>query len=202
MGNDNVLLFVPNIIGYIRILLTLLAFAGYHHPTWFVVFYSASVILDGVDGYAARKLNQCSEFGAWLDVVVDLFSRGLLWCFLSQYGYVVMCVEWLTFVSTHCRGADWKIPEASFPWLVTRVMAKGFKTPWGAAAIGGVHLLPLWLYMYVSGFLGLLLFPPWFQLVGIAMLTGGRGLCLYVEVFYIYSHVVALLRKSSSQEAG
>ncbi|KAL8569147.1 hypothetical protein ACOMHN_020274 [Nucella lapillus] len=137
--------------------------------------------LIGLDGYAARKLNQCSDFGAWLDIVVDLISRGLLWCSLYQYGYVVMCVEWLTFVSTHCRGAKWKIPEDSFPWLVTRVMAKGFKTSWGTAAICGLHLLPLWLYGYEFGFLTAIHLPPWSQLLGITLLTVGRVICLYVE---------------------
>ena len=42
-----------------------------------------------------------------------------------QYGYIVIFVEWLTFACTHCRGAKWRIPEDTFPWLVTRVMANG-----------------------------------------------------------------------------
>ena len=50
-------------------------------------------------------------------------------CVCVQYGYLVLFVEWLTFVGTHCRGANWKIPEQNFPWLVTRVMANG-KEDW------------------------------------------------------------------------
>lgn len=33
----------------------------------------------GVDGWLARRLDQCSRFGAWLDVVVDNVGRGMLW---------------------------------------------------------------------------------------------------------------------------
>ena len=38
----------------------------------------------GLDGYAARKLNQISVFGAWLDVVVDVIGRGMLWSNISK----------------------------------------------------------------------------------------------------------------------
>ena len=33
-----------------------------------------------VDGYVARKFQQVSDFGAWLDVVADIVGRGILWC--------------------------------------------------------------------------------------------------------------------------
>ena len=37
------------------------------------------VVVLGLDGYVARKLNQTSAFGAWFDVVIDILSRGMLW---------------------------------------------------------------------------------------------------------------------------
>ncbi|XP_077064530.1 uncharacterized protein LOC143716171 isoform X2 [Siphateles boraxobius] len=42
-----------------------------------VLLYVPNVI--GVDGWVARKLQQTSRFGAWLDVVIDNVGRGMLW---------------------------------------------------------------------------------------------------------------------------
>ncbi|XP_077064529.1 uncharacterized protein LOC143716171 isoform X1 [Siphateles boraxobius] len=74
-----VLLYVPNVIGYIRILLVLSSWMLYSYPENFVPLYVLSIILDGVDGWVARKLQQTSRFGAWLDVVIDNVGRGMLW---------------------------------------------------------------------------------------------------------------------------
>ena len=57
------LLYIPNLIGYLRIALLLLSahFATAHEeprPDLFVVFYAMSAGLDAVDGMAARALNQ------------------------------------------------------------------------------------------------------------------------------------------------
>ncbi|GFN95516.1 phosphatidylinositol synthase [Plakobranchus ocellatus] len=190
-----VLLFIPNIIGYIRIFLACCAFASFQEPAWFMALYTSSIALDGVDGFVARKLNQCTKFGAWFDVIIDLFSRGYLWCALFRWGYIIIFLEWVTFLSTHSRGEHWKIPEEKFPALVTMVMANGFKTPAGFFAVGSLHVLPLWLYGYESRFftqnLGL---PMWLQLTCIAILTFGRTVCSAVELFYCKEYVLDLLR--------
>lgn len=43
-----------------------------------------SFLSPGVDGWLARRLGQCSRFGAWLDVVVDNLGRGMLWSLLFK----------------------------------------------------------------------------------------------------------------------
>ncbi|RUS83577.1 hypothetical protein EGW08_008683, partial [Elysia chlorotica] len=123
--NLDILFYVPNIIGYGRILIACAAFVFYQDPPVFIVLYTLSITLDGFDGYAARKLNQCSKFGAWFDVTIDLFTRGYLWCALFRNGYIIVFLEWLTFLSTHIKGENWKIPEENFPLLVKMVMANG-----------------------------------------------------------------------------
>ncbi|KAI8912591.1 hypothetical protein EDD86DRAFT_231908 [Gorgonomyces haynaldii] len=57
---DNVLLFVPNIIGYIRVVLLLLSLLFLNvYPPWPTVFmYGISGLLDALDGHAARMFNQ------------------------------------------------------------------------------------------------------------------------------------------------
>lgn len=69
---NNVYLFIPNIIGYARIVLAIVSF--YFMPTNYVVSswcYIISVLLDALDGHAARKFNQSTKFGAMLDQLTD-----------------------------------------------------------------------------------------------------------------------------------
>ena len=64
----SVFLYIPNIIGYFRII-TLLTFYFIFEccPVTALIFYGISAGLDALDGKAARYYNQCSEFGAILD---------------------------------------------------------------------------------------------------------------------------------------
>ncbi|KAI9333493.1 CDP-alcohol phosphatidyltransferase-domain-containing protein [Pilaira anomala] len=86
-SNENVFLFIPNLIGYTRIILAALSL--YYmpwHPKVCVSLYCISCLLDAVDGNAARYYNQCSKFGAVLDMVTDRCTTTCLLCFLSiQY---------------------------------------------------------------------------------------------------------------------
>ncbi|KZT60393.1 hypothetical protein CALCODRAFT_429280 [Calocera cornea HHB12733] len=82
---ENVYLFVPNLIGYTRILLAALSlhFMPYH-PRYCTVLYCLSCLLDAFDGMAARALNQSTKFGAVLDMVTDRCTTACLLCFLSS----------------------------------------------------------------------------------------------------------------------
>jgi len=69
---ENIFLFVPNIIGFARIVLALISF--YLMPDHYLmatVFYVTSALLDAFDGMAARRLNQSTKFGALLDQLTD-----------------------------------------------------------------------------------------------------------------------------------
>ncbi|KAG0211966.1 CDP-diacylglycerol-inositol 3-phosphatidyltransferase [Mortierella sp. GBA30] len=61
-------------------------------PRACMVMYSISCLLDAVDGQAARYYNQCSKFGAVLDMVTDRCTTACLLCFLaSAYpGYAIV----------------------------------------------------------------------------------------------------------------
>nr|XP_022338106.1 uncharacterized protein LOC111133759 [Crassostrea virginica] len=187
MGHD-VLFFVPNVIGYFRLFLFGVSVPLFQQPYWFLLFYGTSVALDAFDGYFARKLNQTSRFGAWFDVVIDLVSRGGLWCMLSKYGYYMILVEWLTFLATHSIGSNWKATDDDFPYICKLVMAKNFKTPLGAIAISGLHGLPIALYCQHFS-----LMTPTVSNIITLFLTCGRILALRVELFYIQNHIKSLL---------
>merc|ERR1719476_1281237 len=104
LNYSDVLVFIPNLIGYTRVFLT---FAAYYfalpsdqpflysetffsvklkeHTGWkiTVACYSISFILDAVDGIAARHFKQASNFGAVLDMVTDRCSTAGLFMILA-----------------------------------------------------------------------------------------------------------------------
>lgn len=85
-NTENVFLFVPNLIGYTRILLALFSF--WLMPTNYALaatFYLLSGLLDAVDGYAARRLGQHSRFGAMLDLITDMCNTMCLLATLSTF---------------------------------------------------------------------------------------------------------------------
>ncbi|XP_049766578.1 CDP-diacylglycerol--inositol 3-phosphatidyltransferase [Schistocerca cancellata] len=83
---ENVFLFVPNIIGYARIVLALISF--YYMPTNHIIAswcYIISSLLDAIDGHAARYFNQSTKFGAMLDQLTDRCGTMCLIVTLSYF---------------------------------------------------------------------------------------------------------------------
>jgi cardiolipin synthase (CMP-forming) len=91
---------IPNILSLIRLgmipLFIVLALRG-HHAAAFFVFVGAA-LTDALDGYLARRLNQASRLGAFLDPAADKL--------LMVSGYIVYTITsvatwtlpiWLTF---------------------------------------------------------------------------------------------------------
>ena len=93
--SSDVLLFIPNLIGYARVALTLLSYyfmlpgdtevifglQGWHLT---LVCYSLSFIADAIDGMAARYFRQSSDYGAVLDMVTDRCSTAGFLLLLSH----------------------------------------------------------------------------------------------------------------------
>ena len=78
---------MPNWIGYFRFFALLYAMKFAWDPsTWFqfAVWYSISQLLDMFDGMAARALNQCSRFGALLDMICDRAACSSIYMILMQ----------------------------------------------------------------------------------------------------------------------
>ncbi|KAF9885908.1 CDP-diacylglycerol-inositol 3-phosphatidyltransferase [Aspergillus nanangensis] len=82
---ENVYWFIPNLIGYARIIL---AFTSLYymplHPRTCSLLYSVSCLLDALDGYAARHYNQSTTFGGVLDMVTDRCTTACLLVYLSS----------------------------------------------------------------------------------------------------------------------
>ncbi|KAF8822227.1 putative phosphatidylinositol synthase [Cardiosporidium cionae] len=80
-----VLLYIPNLIGYVRVALLVIAiFLAYSNWIGFVICYTSSQILDAADGWAARKFGQETRFGAVLDQVTDRISTVVLYVLNCQ----------------------------------------------------------------------------------------------------------------------
>lgn len=110
-----VLLYVPNLIGYVRLLL-LLAAAACSNQWGSICCYLASQLLDAADGHAARMLKQVSVFGACLDQLLDRISTCLLYISnataFPQYSAVFFLLlltdmggHWLHFFAAAAAGA-------------------------------------------------------------------------------------------------
>src|SRR5271170_7791676 len=72
-------------IGYSRIVLAVLSL--YYmplHPRTCSLLYSISCLLDALDGFAARKFEQSTKFGAVLDMVTDRCTTACLLVFLAS----------------------------------------------------------------------------------------------------------------------
>ncbi|KAL7468512.1 hypothetical protein ACHAXS_008736 [Conticribra weissflogii] len=85
---SDVLVYVPNLIGYSRVILTLtsLILMICFPEKWIfaTVLYVSSFVGDLFDGMAARKFDQCSTFGGLIDMVTDRCSTAGLLCALSK----------------------------------------------------------------------------------------------------------------------
>lgn len=89
----SVFLYIPNIIGYFRfVFLVAILFTYQHCPVTTIILYGLSQLLDMFDGMAARHFNQCSNFGAVLDMVCDRASNGVL---LAICGHLYPSWSWL-----------------------------------------------------------------------------------------------------------
>ncbi|KAF3952127.1 hypothetical protein ACB098_07G146900 [Castanea mollissima] len=128
-GKLSVYLYIPNIIGYLRIIMNITAFALCYSNKWlFSVLYIFSFVFDGVDGWCARKFNQVSTFGSVLDMVTDRVSTACLLVILSQVyrpGLVFLSLlaldigsHWLQMYSTFLSGkVSHKDVKDSSNWL-------------------------------------------------------------------------------------
>lgn len=84
--SENVFLFVPNLIGYARIVLAIVSF--YFMPTcpkMSISCYLLSGFLDAFDGKAARLLKQSSQFGSLLDMLTDRCATMSLCVVLAMF---------------------------------------------------------------------------------------------------------------------
>ena len=112
INHDNIFFFIPNLIGYTRVILAAssLYFMRWH-PKYCTWLYILSCLLDAFDGMAARKFGQSmnhpfydltrigTKFGSVLDMVTDRCTTACLLCYLcSAYPQYTVCFQTLSSV--------------------------------------------------------------------------------------------------------
>eukprot|EP00581_Thalassiosira_minuscula_P005554 CAMPEP_0183735082 /NCGR_PEP_ID=MMETSP0737-20130205/45618_1 /TAXON_ID=385413 /ORGANISM="Thalassiosira miniscula, Strain CCMP1093" /LENGTH=288 /DNA_ID=CAMNT_0025968733 /DNA_START=41 /DNA_END=904 /DNA_ORIENTATION=+ len=107
-----VALYVPNLLGYLRIILSFwgLNCAQQQRSNNALNIWIIASLLDLFDGLAARKLNQCSQFGVVLDIMADNILRTIIWIasmieiskseenngMCIVWATIIICLEWIT----------------------------------------------------------------------------------------------------------
>eukprot|EP01059_Diplonema_ambulator_P022847 TRINITY_DN38186_c0_g1_i1.p1 TRINITY_DN38186_c0_g1~~TRINITY_DN38186_c0_g1_i1.p1 ORF type:complete len:217 (+),score=73.41 TRINITY_DN38186_c0_g1_i1:45-695(+) len=103
MAKGNVFLFIPNVIGYFRVVLTIVSYVFFFDdPVVFLGCYTLGFALDGADGMAARYFNQCSRFGAIFDMITD---RAATAGFVSMLSHL--------YVDNTRKETRWIVPTAA-----------------------------------------------------------------------------------------
>jgi CDP-diacylglycerol--inositol 3-phosphatidyltransferase len=91
----DVILYIPNIIGYIRVICAIVSYMIMiyipHYWLLGIILYLLNFIGDLFDGLIARKLNQTSMYGSVLDMITDRCSTtGLLYILSNEYIIISM----------------------------------------------------------------------------------------------------------------
>ncbi|TRY69475.1 hypothetical protein TCAL_03257 [Tigriopus californicus] len=114
---ENIFMFVPNLIGYGRVILAIISF--WFMPTNHVISawcYILSGLLDAFDGHAARMFNQSTKFGAMLDMLTDRCATMALlatlctfypaWTFFFQLSMIIdVSCHWIHLHASLLQGA-------------------------------------------------------------------------------------------------
>ncbi len=130
------LLYVPNVVGYVRIVIFCIAVQCTRvNPLVAYLLYLCTFACDSLDGILARRLNQVSLFGAFLDVAIDIAARGYLWvsCAPHPWGFFALFIEMLVFVCIHAVcgvvwGCCWSL--AAHVWLLHSACKVHTATPY------------------------------------------------------------------------
>lgn len=161
MSQLPVFLYIPNLLGYARILLAFYGmYLSHDLPVQAVLIFIVSASLDLFDGILARMLHQTSSFGVLLDIAADNILRTCGWIaaascpdatsVLQTFAAAIVCLEWTTMLSTQLHAAHsqqhWKEERCNDPWLVRALYANGFKNPIGAVSMYGLFSASLWTF--------------------------------------------------------
>jgi CDP-diacylglycerol--inositol 3-phosphatidyltransferase len=141
----DILWFIPNLIGYVRVLFTLtsitLMMAVPSQWILAVVLYFASFAGDLLDGMAARYYNQCSQFGGVLDMITDRCSTLGLLMVLSSTSTSSNAAWSLVYTGL-------AILDVSSHWLQMHSTLSSGKHHKSDEGNQGRHFLVRWFYKY------------------------------------------------------
>lgn len=172
---------IPNILTYIRILIIPLLVLVYYFPPnrWGMpaaaLLFGLAGFTDWLDGYLARKLNQSSKLGAFLDPVADkLIVVTVLVMIVDEYGKLSVLIPALIIIGREIAVSslrEW-MSELGQRGSVSVSMLGKIKTT--------VQMLALFLLLYYYPILGMPVFK-----IGEWLLYIAAALTLWSMMVYI-----------------
>jgi CDP-diacylglycerol--inositol 3-phosphatidyltransferase len=208
MSRLPVVLYVPNLLGYLRVVLACVGLAYATNPVTAVALWIVAALLDLVDGWAARLLNQTSRFGVVLDIVADNLLRTAVWMAAASadprryllMATAVISLEWLTLAATQVHAASngdhWKKARQRDPLFVQAYFRNNFRNPLGVLGVFGLFAAGLVCYGSVHPILYENV--PLFK-YGMTAALVGRGLSALVEVWLCGSFFSYILTQDRAE---
>lgn len=157
---------IPNILSLFRLALlpVLFLFFYWHFPYHYTACMGVIVLIglsDFLDGYLARRLNQMSRFGAFIDPVADKIAVAMAYILVVEL-YQSM---WITLAAIIIIGREisisalreWMGTEGKGQILAVSQMGK-WKTTLQMWSVGGLFWIPELAYFPFSVFIYLCLF--------------------------------------------
>ena len=105
---------MANFISLFRVILAFYLLVMLNYETTSIFYWTAVgltlavILLDALDGWIARKLNECSKIGSIIDILGDRIVENAYWIVFAIYGWVGMWVPLIvmtrSFVTDTLRG--------------------------------------------------------------------------------------------------
>ena len=172
----------PNILTFVRIALIPLFVVVYYLPyewAWplSALIFALAGITDWLDGYLARRLNQTSAFGAFLDPVADkLMVAVALVMLVGQHHSIILAVPAMIIIGREIAISalrEWMAEVGRRSSVAVQFIGK-IKTT--------VQIVALLLLLYHHPFLGL----PTHE-TGVVLINIAAGLTLWSMVVYLHA---------------
>lgn len=152
---------MANLITLSRFLLlfVLVALAVQAPPTWQLVdapLLVLIIVLDGIDGYVARRRGEASAFGSIFDIVVDRVVENVLWIVLAYLSLVPLWVA-IVFITRAVVVDSIRfraVSQGETPFGMMR-------TRWGRFLVAGRFMRGFYGAIKLAAFGWLFLIQPW-----------------------------------------
>lgn len=172
---------IPNLLTFLRILIIPLLVFVYYYPPNLVgmrlaaLLFALACLTDWLDGYLARKLNQTSKLGAFLDPIADkLIVVTVLVMIADEFGKLSILIPALIIIGREIAVSglrEW-MSELGYRGSVSVSMLGKIKT--------AAQMISLFLLLYRYDIFGL----PTFK-IGVWLLYLAAALTLWSMVVYI-----------------
>ncbi len=195
----NIIFNIPNSIGYFRLFLLFLCTLFYSENPWISFYlYVFSVSLDFIDGFIARKLNQCTKFGEWLDQMTDSFTTTLQYCLLcnntlSSYSLIwcsLISIDWIYRINMNIDiNKHWKSDRSKTnSILVDKYFTNNFNNPLGLYGCISNQLFPAMLYLVWN-------IQTKYTIIIFMIISVGFALRFYCEPYYHIKRTILTILK-------